>query len=348
MAVQKITTLQSTTRFIEQMFQVRRGIQDAQDELSSGLKINQPSDDPARAGTISVLQDTLTRLGRHSQRMDYAVGMLDHQESTLNSANDIIIRLKEIGTQAANETVSSQTRAQMAEEVWRLRDQLATLANTQYQGSYIYGGAADSTPPFGLLTGTAPTVPGPAGAYPSNLNTGTLPTGDAATRYYWVGSAGSTTTRMVQITDDQQVRVNTSGQNVFSQALGAAEILGRALQGFRTSSTGGIPTGVGNSMTFPQDYHDQTSEIIADIDRLDTSRNNIIVELNNVGSRLAQVDQAKSILASIKENTEKVRSSFQDADVFDAASRLQNLQTGLQGLLASGAQINNLSLLNFI
>ena len=337
MAVQKITTLQATNRFIDQMFQQRAQIQTAQDEVSSGIKIAKPSDDPARSATISTLQNTLSRIARHSQRIDYGVGMLEHQEATLNSANDIIIRIKEIGTQAANETVSSQTRAQMAEEVWRLRDQLVALGNTKYQGSYIYGAADDGVPVFDLHDAT--TIP---------IGQSVPATGDASTRYQWHSGTGALTTRMVQITDDQQVRVNSSGDQIFSRAIGAAEILGRALQGYRTGNVGGVPDGTGNAMVFPQDYHDQTSEIIVNIDRIDTARNDIIVELNNVGSRLAQLDQAKNILGSIKENTEKVRSSFQDADIFDAASRLQNLQTGLQGLLASGSQINNLSLLNFI
>ena len=58
--------------------------------------------------------------------------------------------------------------------------------------------------------------------------------------------------------------------------------------------------------------------------------------------------QVTAVLESLKINTDAARASIQDADPFESASQYANLQSSLQALLASGAQINNLSLLNYL
>ena len=331
----RVTNSRTTEVLIQQIFERRSSLETIRQQISSGIEVNVASDDPGKAGTILNLQSLLTRIDRHQDRISYATGFLEQQESTLDSADSIMVRVQEIATQGANESLSAENRKLLADEVFQLRDQMVALANTTYQGRYIYGGAADSTAPFTL--GTSYTVPG---------------TTSAADRWVYnaAGNTGATQTRSVQVSDDvnSQVRVNTAG-SLFTPSITALEQLGRSLAGYRTTTAGGVTTGAGTAYTQPADYKEQTNDIDRALDALKLARtNDIVVERSSVGARLARLDSVSTTLDSLKSSSEATRGDLQDADIFEASSNFANLQTSLQALLASSAQINNLSLLNYL
>ncbi len=334
---QRITDLSLRETFQRDIFRTRRGLDEVRREVSSGIRVNDPSDDPGRAGTIENFRNTLQRIDRHSQRISYATNFLDQQESVLGQANDLLVRAKEIATQGANETIGSQLRENLSREVFQLRDTLVNLGNTRVQGRYIYGGADDDDPPFDL-SGTPYTEPASA-------------TDPASQRYVFDAENGTALQRSVSVSDFSNIQITTTGSSVFSNAIGALERLGRALAGYRTTPEDGstLPTGGGAAFNLPTDYQAQSAAIRQSIDLLETARNDDIgQERVNVGGRLARIEVEDQILKTLKIDVEKSRSSIQDADVFDAASRLTQLETNFQATLAAGVRISNLSLLDFI
>jgi len=334
----RVTNLRTTDVLIQQIFDRRSSLEKVRQQISSGIDINIASDDPGKAGTILNLQSLISRIDRHKDRISYAQGLLDHQESTLDSADSIMVRAQELATQGANESLSPENRQLLANEVFQLRDQMVALANTTFQGRYVYGGAEDGTAPFTQGTYTVPAVA----------------TDPAAMRWIFNSDAstGATQTRTIQVSDDPNstVRVNSTGDEVWVGSISALERLGRALQGYRTTvDVNGVPTGAGTAYTQPADYKEQTHDIDAALDAINFARtNDIVVERSNVGARLARLENVTGMLDSLKSSSESTRSDLQDADIFEASSNFANLQTTLQALLASSAQINNLSLLNYI
>jgi flagellar hook-associated protein 3 FlgL len=260
--------------------------------------------------------------------------MLSFQDDTLNEASNLIVRGKEIAEQAANETLSADLRANLAAEVFSLRDSLVGLANSRYQGRFIYGGADDDDEPFDPLTYTNSRFAGdPAGV-----------------RYVFDAEPGTDQTRDVEISDSDPVRVNSSGGDIFSNGIASLERLGRALVGFRTTpeDLSTLPDGGGVAFNFPAEYGEQTSDIRECIDLLEEARLDISGERTSVGGRMNQIVQAESILSTLNANLTNARSTYQDADPFLAASNLANLEVALRGTLASGARLQNLSLLDFL
>ena len=331
----RISSLQMLDTFIANMNKQRLDMEDVRNELSTGIKVSNPSDDPARAGTIEQLRNSLERLDRHKQRMAYATNLLDQQESVLQQARDIMTRAKELATQGANETVGTTLRSGMAVEVFQLRDALVNLANTKINGRYIYGNLDDDDPPVDQTT--AYTVP--AGTNVAN------------TRYRFDNETGTGTTRSVQISDFTSMQVTTSAGTVFSNAIGSLERLGRALAGYRSTPEDGsaIPDGGGVAFNLPSETSAQTDAIRLSINLIDTAvTNNIENERISVGGRLARIQIEQDLLDTAKLETQKIRSEIQDSDVAAAASRLNSLESAFQGTLSVGARINNLSLLDFL
>lgn len=332
----RVSTGGQTAFLIQQIFEQRKNIETVRNQISSGIRIPNPSDDPGSAGAIVSFQNTSLRIDRHKNRMANAQAFLEQQESVLNSAHDVLVRVKEIATQSANGSQSPESRSLLAKEVWQLRSQLVSLANTTYQGQYIYGGADYGNAPYTAQTYTVPAST----------------TADAHYRYVFNASAspGATLTRTVQIGDTDTIRINTVASNVFSNAIGAVEKLGRALDGYTTGlGSNGLPDGTGIADVFPADYAQQTGDILAAMDAIESANSNdITIERSDVGSRIARLDQVNGILDNLKTSTETNRAALQDTDTIAAASQFSLLQTGLQALLSSGAQINQLSLLNYL
>ncbi len=343
----RISTSQYIQGFIGQVYDTRNKLEQVRGEISSGIKVSNPSDDPGRSGTIVNLQAVSQRVDKHLQRVGAAKDLLQIQEQTVNSSNDVLIRAQELAAQAANGTYTPEVRAQMSEEIFQLREQLVSLANTKHNGVYIYGGTDDGDQPFDANSTFYPT---PA-------------TGNPLARLHYqldsaVTSPGQDDTRNVRISDTESIRINTPARDVFYDAINAVERLGRAMAGFRTDlidadSDGVIddpnPAGTHLAYTFPGDTNLQVQAIRDAINSINAAkRSNIETELSSIGARTNRLDQTESILATLKENTEVARSSIQDTDIFEASSKFSNLQTTLEALLASGSRISSLSLLDYI
>lgn len=339
----RVTNIQLTNNFVRDIFTQRSELEVVRQQVASGQKVRDPSDDPGRAGTIAEFQFSLQRIERHEQRVALAESMLSIQDSVLSSTEDILLRAKELATQAANETNSPETRATIAQEVWNLRDNLISLGNTKVQGIFIYGGAVDDQVPFQTQTGVA------GYANPSNPN-------DPANKMtFFNPNDGTQQTRSVNISDIDSIRLNTPGDRVFENGIIALERLGRALSGYDTELADSDgdgrmePTGAGDQLVFPADYGRQSQLLRTLIDDIENARG---VDVNNeradLGSRMNKVNENKKILDSLKINIEQSRAILQDVDIFEAASNLTNLQVNLEALLASGSRIQSLSLLDFI
>jgi flagellar hook-associated protein 3 FlgL len=117
-------------------------------QAASGLKVQQPSDDPAAFSSV-VQQDA--RIGVVTARQGaatQAAGNLNLAESTLDQASTLVQQAQALAVQAANGTQSAQSRAATAAQVDGLRQQLLGLANTRGSSGYLFGGTKTSTVPF--------------------------------------------------------------------------------------------------------------------------------------------------------------------------------------------------------
>lgn len=330
----RISENQQFRRLVDQVLQNKQQVDRFGYEVSSGLKVSQPGDSSV-SGTIERFRQSLDNIDGYRTVISETRSSLEFQDSIMNQMNELMIRLKEVATQAANETLSPANRSQMSEEVFQIRDHIATLANTTYQGRYLYGGAADNTPPYYEGTTTQYTNP----------VTSVVP--PPPEKVHWIFDAatpGRTTTRTVQITDDLSIVANTVASDVFDTAMQAAETLGRSMKGYAT----GTPP-AGNAYVFPDDYSQQTLDIKAAMDQLDVARTTqIIPERTELGGKLRRIESAESLLEITKTTSQDVLARLQNVDEAEAASGLALAQTALQASYTVTAKLLNQSILDFI
>ena len=128
--------------------QAQQNAQTATQELATGRSVNNLSDNPAAAAAL-VNNDSLT-----SENDQYLTNLTDLQgkfqagSSALNSAVQLMTTAISLGTEGATGTLSASQRQAIAQQVQGIQKQMLALANTSYEGTYIFSGTDVTTQPF--------------------------------------------------------------------------------------------------------------------------------------------------------------------------------------------------------
>jgi flagellar hook-associated protein 3 FlgL len=122
--------------------------QTAMEQLSTGMRVIHPGDDPTVAALMVRGQQTTDRMNAISQNASRAGSEVDGADSALQSLSDVLARARELAVQMGNDSYSATDRAGAATEVDGLIQQAVTLMNTNVDGRYIFGGNQDQTAPF--------------------------------------------------------------------------------------------------------------------------------------------------------------------------------------------------------
>ena len=117
-------------------------------ELSSGKSVNEPSDDPTAAALLIENNDQTTFNAGYLQTLSAINGQLSDANSTLSSVQKALQKAISLGVEGANGTLSSSDQAAIIDELQGIQSQVLELANSSYEGKYLFGGTVTSTPPY--------------------------------------------------------------------------------------------------------------------------------------------------------------------------------------------------------
>jgi flagellar hook-associated protein 3 FlgL len=117
-------------------------------ELSSGVSVNSLSENPVAAGENVLLLNQIQQDDTFTQTSNLVTGQLQVADSTLGSVVSQLTQAVSLATGANNGTLSASNVEAVGSQISGILDEVQSLANTGYQGQYIFGGAVTSTPPF--------------------------------------------------------------------------------------------------------------------------------------------------------------------------------------------------------
>jgi flagellar hook-associated protein 3 FlgL len=126
------------------------------EELSSGVRVNALSDDPAAAGENVLLTSQLSADDTFSQTASSTEGLLQVGDSALGNVVTQLTKAISIATQANNGVLNSSDEQSVSTELTGIRDEVLALANSSYLGRYIFAGSQGGTTPFVLDSTTTP------------------------------------------------------------------------------------------------------------------------------------------------------------------------------------------------
>ncbi len=162
-------------------------------ELSSGQRVTQLSDDPVAAAANVALSGSIRKLDSFVQSAKSNESMMQVADNALGEVVTQVTSAISLAVSAGNGTMSAQDMSAIQTQVTSIRDSILALANTSYQGQYVFAGSQGSTTPFTLNPATNPAT---------------------------VTYNGDTVTQKIQTPDGQQVAMNVAGSSVFTSING--------------------------------------------------------------------------------------------------------------------------------
>jgi flagellar hook-associated protein 3 FlgL len=125
-------------------------------EVSSGLRVTSIGDDPVAAAQNVQLLNQIQEDDSFTQTSSLTQGSLQVTDSALGSVVTQLNQAISLATQANNGTMNASDLKSLSNELAGVRDEVLSLANTSYQGQYVFGGSQTGTVPFTLDSTTTP------------------------------------------------------------------------------------------------------------------------------------------------------------------------------------------------
>jgi len=115
------------------------------ERISSGIRINRGADDPAGLAISEALRSDIRALRQAGRNANDGIALINVTEGALNEQSSILIRLRELASQAATGTIGSTERATIQLEFTALRNEIDRIAaTTQFNGQGLVDGSLAS------------------------------------------------------------------------------------------------------------------------------------------------------------------------------------------------------------
>ncbi len=125
-------------------------------ELSSGLRVQSLSDDPVAAGQASLLGSGISRDDTFVQTAATTESMMQVSDSALGSVVSQLTSAISLAVEGTNGTENSTDLQAVAQQLTGIRDEVVSLANTSYGGTYVFAGSKGNTVPYTIDSSTSP------------------------------------------------------------------------------------------------------------------------------------------------------------------------------------------------
>jgi flagellar hook-associated protein 3 FlgL len=149
----RITTWMTQQRQLDQLRTSQTRVQNAQSQVSSGIRVTKPSDDPTATSALLRLQSQLSENGQRQAGINGALPAMRQSENTLGAIASSLQTARQAGLQANNTaTLTDAQREPLASQVENALKQALSLANTQSEGRYLFAGTVSDQKPFPTTT----------------------------------------------------------------------------------------------------------------------------------------------------------------------------------------------------
>lgn len=281
-------------------------------QIASGRRVVNPSDDPQAASRAVGVDQSLAVTQQFADSRVSARNSLSQTESVLNSVGDAIISAKTLMVQASSDTLSDADRQSVASELRGIYETVIGQANaTDGNGRHLFGGYQDSEPPFVRSA-----------------------EGEVVYR-------GDTQVREQRIDASRLMKVGENGHSIFQSTAGEVDEANTDL--FKTFEK--ALNVLENAPADKEVLHDTLNEAMREFDN---SLDNVLTKRASVGARLNELDVVDSVGANRMLNYEQTLSDLVDLDYAEAIGDYSLRQVGLQASQKAFADMKGMSLFNYL
>jgi flagellar hook-associated protein 3 FlgL len=120
----------------------------AQERITTGKKINAPSDDPSGAEAVLRLNSKLSMIERFQESASTVKEGLRLADGVLESYQQLLDRATTLMTQGSSDSTSATAKAAIATEIEGIRKQMISIANLKSSDRFVFGGTRQNVAPF--------------------------------------------------------------------------------------------------------------------------------------------------------------------------------------------------------
>lgn len=146
------------TNLVGSLDQAQANEQQLSSQLSSGVRVTSLSQDPVASGENVLLLNQMQQDDSFTQSANLVTGQLQVADSALGSVISQLTQAISLATSANNGTMNPSDVKSIGNQISGILNEVTSLANTSYQGQYIFAGGQTSTAPFTTSTATSPAV----------------------------------------------------------------------------------------------------------------------------------------------------------------------------------------------
>jgi flagellar hook-associated protein 3 FlgL len=203
----------ATNEFLNNLSSLQSLIYTTTDQMTSGYRINQPSDAPDQISPLLQLMANLSQNQTVLENLTNVQTTVNSADQAVSSAIQLLQQATSLGAEGASSTTPAQTRADLAQQIESIQEQMVSLADTKVTGSYIFAGDQSTSPPY--ASGPPPVTLGSAAAVlinPGDSANFTIQTATGQTQFSITG----------QVNDTLQDQLNELNSNLESLGIAAS------------------------------------------------------------------------------------------------------------------------------
>ena len=284
----------------------------AQEQMTTGRRINRPSDAPADTTVALKSRSGISQNEQYQRNAQDGTAWLSTIDTSLNSLQSMVRRAYTLAVAGANTATNGPTsEGANADEVDQILQSVIGLSNSTYLGRPVFGGTT---------TGDAAYQQVPDPSDPTKTV---------------VSYAGDDGTVQRRVGDSTVVRVDSQGSSVFglasNQTVATGDSIFDHLQQLSTALRSGDGAGI--------------EKAIADLTK---DQSQISTAQANEGARMKQLDTATNVSMDTTLALQKVKSDVEDVDVAEATINMQSMTAAYQAALMAVGKSTQQSLLDFL
>jgi len=146
--IMRISENMKFNTIVDNMFKSQDSYNKLAEKIASLKEINRPSDDPIGMNRVLNLRESRASVEQYTKNMDGCESWLTITESKLSAAGDLLVKAREVAVAQSTATSSAEIRSAEAGTVQQLIDEMLSLANSKYEGRYLFSGAKTGEEPF--------------------------------------------------------------------------------------------------------------------------------------------------------------------------------------------------------
>jgi flagellar hook-associated protein 3 FlgL len=145
----------STMQYLASLERNQQNLNQTAAQISSGIRVQQPSDSPQQVAEILQLQANIGQNQQIQTNLGAATAEVNSADSALQTSVNILQSAQSLASEGANSSATAAQRGILAQQVAGLQAELIAASQTQVNGMYIFSGDQSSSPQYQA----APTAP---------------------------------------------------------------------------------------------------------------------------------------------------------------------------------------------